>query len=283
MVTALDVAAAAARPDPELPMLTVADLGILRAVDVTAGGVTVTITPTYSGCPAMREISADVRHRLRRPDSARSPCGRSWPRPGPATGSPREGRRKLAAAGIAPPSPAARRTGPIPLTLALSGFAAVPAVRFAPHPADGGVQRHGVQVTAPVPGLRGTVRGGQSPMRADFHPLVVARVEPLTDDSAAITFRVPGDLADVFAFAPGQSLTLRRGDERRSYSICAAAGSAPRIGVREVAGGAVSGWLVRELKAGDTVEVQVPSGTFTPDLTVPAQHVLSRPAPASPR
>jgi ring-1,2-phenylacetyl-CoA epoxidase subunit PaaE len=111
-------------------------------------------------------------------------------------------------------------------------------------------------------------------VRTDFHPLVVARVEPLTDDSAAITFRVPGDLADVFTFAPGQSLTLRRGDERRSYSICAAAGSAPRIGVREVADGAVSGWLVHELKAGDTVEVQVPSGTFTPDLTVPAQHVL---------
>jgi ring-1,2-phenylacetyl-CoA epoxidase subunit PaaE len=111
-------------------------------------------------------------------------------------------------------------------------------------------------------------------VKTDFHPLVVARVEPLTDDSAAITFRVPGNLADVFTFAPGQSLTLRRGDERRSYSICAAAGSAPRIGVREVAGGAVSGWLVHELKAGDTVEAQVPSGTFTPDLTVPAQHVL---------
>jgi ring-1,2-phenylacetyl-CoA epoxidase subunit PaaE len=111
-------------------------------------------------------------------------------------------------------------------------------------------------------------------MRTDFHPLVVADVEPLTDDSAAITFRVPGDLAEVFTFAPGQSLTVRRGEERRSYSICAAAGSAPRIGVREVAGGAVSGWLVHELKAGDTVEVQVPSGTFTPDLASPAQHVL---------
>jgi ring-1,2-phenylacetyl-CoA epoxidase subunit PaaE len=41
-----------------------------------------------------------------------------------------------------------------------------------------------------------------------------------------------------------------------------------------VAGGAVSGWLVRTLKAGDTLEVQVPSGTFTPDLSVPGRHVL---------
>ena len=111
-------------------------------------------------------------------------------------------------------------------------------------------------------------------MRTDFHPLVVERVEPLTDDSAAITFTVPGDLAGAFAFAPGQSLTIRRGAERRSYSICAAAGSPPRIGVREVAGGAVSGWLVHEVGAGDTVEVQAPSGTFTPDLTAPGQHVL---------
>ncbi len=86
--------------------------------------------------------------------------------------------------------------------------------------------------------------------RTDFHPLVVAEVEMLTEDSAAVGFAVPEDLREVFAFAPGQSLTVRRGEQRRSYSICAAAGQAPRIGVREVAGGAVSGWLVREVRAG---------------------------------
>ena len=110
--------------------------------------------------------------------------------------------------------------------------------------------------------------------RTDFHQLVVAGIDPLTDDSAAITFKVPADLAADFAFQPGQSLTVRRGEERRSYSICAPAGAAPRIGVREVADGAVSGWLVRTVKPGDTLEVQVPSGTFTPDLSVPGRHVL---------
>ena len=110
--------------------------------------------------------------------------------------------------------------------------------------------------------------------RSDFHCLTVKRVERLTDDSAAITLLVPDDLADAFAFAAGQSLTVRRGEERRTYSICAPAGAAPRIGVREVAGGVVSGWLVHTLKAGDTLEVQVPSGTFTPDLSVPGRHVL---------
>jgi ring-1,2-phenylacetyl-CoA epoxidase subunit PaaE len=103
---------------------------------------------------------------------------------------------------------------------------------------------------------------------------MVSDVEQLTSDSAAVTFTVPAELSGVFAFAPGQFLTVRRGDERRSYSICAPAGATPRIGVREVAGGAVSGWLVREVRPGDVIEVQAPAGTFTPDLSVPGQHVL---------
>jgi ring-1,2-phenylacetyl-CoA epoxidase subunit PaaE len=111
-------------------------------------------------------------------------------------------------------------------------------------------------------------------MRTDFHRLTIQRVEPLTSDSAAITLAVPAGLAAAFAFAAGQTLTVRRGDERRTYSICAPVGSAPRIGVREVSGGAVSGWLVHALKAGDTLEVQAPSGTFTPDLSVPGRHAL---------
>jgi ring-1,2-phenylacetyl-CoA epoxidase subunit PaaE len=111
-----------------------------------------------------------------------------------------------------------------------------------------------------------------------FHRLRVARVDPLTDDSAALTFDVPDGLRDRFAFAAGQSLTIRRTgdgmDERRSYSICSPVGDAPRIGVREVAGGAVSGWLVRDVAVGDVLEVQPPAGSFTPDLTAPGEHVL---------
>ena len=114
--------------------------------------------------------------------------------------------------------------------------------------------------------------------RAGFHPLVVSRIERLTDDSAAVTFDVPAGLAEQFAFRAGQSLTVRRVvdgvEHRRSYSICAPVGAAPRIGVREVAGGVVSGWLVHDVRAGDTVDVQPPSGTFTPDLIPGQRHVL---------
>ena len=110
--------------------------------------------------------------------------------------------------------------------------------------------------------------------RTDFYPLTVAAVDPLTGDAAAVTFDVPAGLRDTFGFAPGQSLTVRRGSERRSYSICAPAGHPPRIGVREVAGGAVSGWLVREVRPGDVIDVQAPAGSFTPDLSQPGHHVL---------
>jgi ring-1,2-phenylacetyl-CoA epoxidase subunit PaaE len=118
------------------------------------------------------------------------------------------------------------------------------------------------------------VREAARARRTDFHRLTVHRVEALTGDSAAITLSVPPGLAGVFTFAAGQTLTVRRGEERRTYSICAPVGAAPRIGVREVAGGAVSGWLVHGLRAGDSLEVQGPSGTFTPDLSVPGHHVL---------
>ncbi len=110
---------AAEVPDPELPMVTLADLGILRDVHQDGTSVTVTITPTYSGCPAMREISQrPARTGCSGPGSTRSWCVPSCRRRGAATGSPTKAARKLAAAGIAPPHHAPQRsTGPVPLNL----------------------------------------------------------------------------------------------------------------------------------------------------------------------
>jgi ring-1,2-phenylacetyl-CoA epoxidase subunit PaaE len=112
----------------------------------------------------------------------------------------------------------------------------------------------------------------------DFHALTVAAVERLCDDAVAVTFDVPDALRDLYAFRPGQYLTLRQetagGEERRSYSICAPGGAAPRVGVRRVAGGLFSEWLVDKLQAGDAVEVGPPSGSFTPDLVAGTHHGL---------
>jgi ring-1,2-phenylacetyl-CoA epoxidase subunit PaaE len=111
-----------------------------------------------------------------------------------------------------------------------------------------------------------------------FHRLAVSRVDALCEDAAAVTFDVPPALAEQFRFRAGQSLTIRRQfdghDERRSYSICAAEGQAARIGVREVRGGAVSGWLVRGVRPGDAIEVGRPTGAFTADLTRPGHHAF---------
>ena len=111
-----------------------------------------------------------------------------------------------------------------------------------------------------------------------FHPLRVSRVDRLCEDAAAVTFDVPADLAEEYRFRPGQSLTLRRvvGDreERRQYSICAPVGAAPRVGVRIVPDGMFSSWLVDEVRAGDEIEVQTPSGSFGPDPEAGGRHVL---------
>ncbi len=95
---------AAATPDPEIPTLTIEDLGILRSVDVTPGGIVVTITPTYSGCPAMREIAADVQGRLKRVGFDRVTVATQLSPPWSTDWITEDGHRKLAAAGIAPPS-----------------------------------------------------------------------------------------------------------------------------------------------------------------------------------
>ena len=104
-----------------------------------------------------------------------------------------------------------------------------------------------------------------------FHELIVKRVSPEAAGSLAVTFAIPPDARDTFAFEPGQFLTLRAtvdGQEvRRNYSI-----SSPRsrlakageleIGIRPVAGGVFSNWAAQSLKAGDRLDVMPPDGRF---------------------
>ncbi|MYU24137.1 1,2-phenylacetyl-CoA epoxidase subunit PaaD [Streptomyces sp. SID8352] len=103
-------------PDPELPMLTLADLGVLRGVEMTADGTVVaSLTPTYSGCPAMAEMRADVAARLRGAGYPRVEIRTVLSPPWTSDWITEEGRRKLAEHGIAPPGAAPR--GPVPLVL----------------------------------------------------------------------------------------------------------------------------------------------------------------------
>jgi ring-1,2-phenylacetyl-CoA epoxidase subunit PaaE len=106
---------------------------------------------------------------------------------------------------------------------------------------------------------------------AVFHPLQVSVVEPLTDDAVALTFDVPDDLREQYAFTQGQHLTVRTplaGDEvRRNYSICSPAGDgALRIAVKRLGGGAFSSYALDRLQPGDTLEVMTPTGRFFTQL-----------------
>jgi ring-1,2-phenylacetyl-CoA epoxidase subunit PaaD len=113
VVTARQVAESVA--DPELPMLTIGDLGILRDVEVDGTSVVVSLTPTYSGCPAIAEIRADVTRALAAAGFADVEVRTVLSPPWSTDWITAEGRRKLAAAGIAPPGRGPQ--GPISLTL----------------------------------------------------------------------------------------------------------------------------------------------------------------------
>ena len=96
--------------DPEIPVLTIADLGVLRDVQVEGGRVVVTITPTYSGCPAMDEIRTDIRAALHESGydvEVRTVLAPAWTTDWMSD----DGRRKLQEYGIAPPGP--REAGPV--------------------------------------------------------------------------------------------------------------------------------------------------------------------------
>ena len=92
--------------DPEVPVLSVVELGIVRGVDVLDGGVRVTVTPTYSGCPAMAVIEHDIGEALRKHGVVNVEIRTSYTPAWTTDWIPAAAREKLRAYGIAPPAPA---------------------------------------------------------------------------------------------------------------------------------------------------------------------------------
>ncbi|MET8687510.1 1,2-phenylacetyl-CoA epoxidase subunit PaaD [Streptomyces sp. NPDC004732] len=113
------LALAGSVPDPELPVLTLAELGVVRGVRVLAPGkVDVELTPTYTGCPAIEAMSADIEQVLHEHGVAdvavRTVLSPAWSTDDISA----EGRRKLAEFGIAPPR-SHSADGPVPLSLSI--------------------------------------------------------------------------------------------------------------------------------------------------------------------
>ncbi|WP_370947764.1 fatty acid desaturase [Amycolatopsis sp. cg5] len=113
------------------------------------------------------------------------------------------------------------------------------------------------------------------PSSLDFFPLTVSEVRHLSADTVAVSFAVPEDLREVFEGRPGQHVTIQATVEglrvQRTYALCAGPGL--RVAIKHVGGGVFSTYANTALRAGDTLEVQPPSGAF----------VLGSPARRAPR
>ena len=91
--------------DPEVPVLSIIDLGVVRSVNTDNNHVAVTITPTYSGCPAMEVIQMDIRLKLLEKGYKNIIINQSLSPAWTTDWMSEEGKRKLKAYGIAPPNP----------------------------------------------------------------------------------------------------------------------------------------------------------------------------------
>jgi len=98
------IAVLAGVPDPEIPVVSVLDLGIVRELRESSGGITVEITPTYSGCPATLAIKSSIRAALDGAGLGKVAIRTVLSPPWTTDWITEDGRRKLHAYGIAPPS-----------------------------------------------------------------------------------------------------------------------------------------------------------------------------------
>jgi len=105
----------------------------------------------------------------------------------------------------------------------------------------------------------------------DCYRVRVAEVVSETDQACSLVLDIPADLADVFAYRPGQFLTVRiplpgGGSVARCYSLCSSphAGDQPAVTVKRMASGYASNWIADNVTAGSVLDLLPPAGTFTP-------------------
>jgi ring-1,2-phenylacetyl-CoA epoxidase subunit PaaE len=108
-------------------------------------------------------------------------------------------------------------------------------------------------------------------MSVHFHRLKIAEVVPETAEAISLRFEIPAELEETFRFRAGQHLTLRAtidGEEvRRNYSLCTAPDERDwMVTIKRMPAGFFSRWAPDNLKAGDTIEVMEPHGSFTTDF-----------------
>ena len=227
-------------PDPEIPVLSVVDLGIVRDVSPER----VTITPTYTGCPATQVIERDIRAALDAAGFRDVAIETTLSPPWTTDWISEEGRAKLHAYGIAPPSrPANARS--------IARNAARPRPRRSAASARRRARRTGAAASCvePFDLFKCHCDERQLP-----HPDGSPRSCAETAEARSIRFDVPEELRETFRFKPGQHLTLKAeigGEEmRRNYSLCVAPQDGEvMVTVKRIAGGVFSNWANDNLQA----------------------------------
>ena len=279
--------ALAAVEDPEIPALSIVDLGLVRGVEIQADdALHVRLSPTYTGCPATEIIRRAVEQALAKVEAGRIVV---TPVLAPAWTSDwitAEGRAKLAAYGIVPPRRVASTRATACATMRRSRVRA--AARCIRHASVSSVPRRARPCTGvPTAWNRSKFSSAfDGPRMPTFHALKVVAVERIAEDAVSLTLAVPDALRDQFKFAAGQYVPIRRivdgREEQRTYSIVAAPGGAGlRLGVRVQPHGRVSGDLAQGLQAGDLLDVGRRSADSARASTLRARAPTSRSPPAA--
>src|SRR5690606_49364 len=170
----------------------------------------------------------------------------------------------------------ARHPRGVPLRLdVLQGAVRVPRLPRALRPLQGDLMSL-FRLPAPADATAEGSRPVADRHRARFHTLTVSDVRRLTDDAVEVTFRVPAELADDYAYLPGQYVALRAhlngAEVRRSYSLCRPpapvrdGATSLSVAVKRDEGGIFSTWAQTELTPGFRIDVMSPQGTFTSEL-----------------
>ena len=153
-------------PDPEIPAVSVVDLGIVRDVAWDGDELAVAVTPTYSGCPATSVIAFQIEEALRARGLDRVRLERRLSPPWTTAWISEEGRRKLAAYGIVPPDESAGPASPLSRLGGRRARRELPALRVGAHQPGQRVRLDAVQGAVPLRRLPGAVRLLQVPLTA---------------------------------------------------------------------------------------------------------------------
>ncbi len=249
-------------PDPEIPVLTITDLGMVRNVTQMGEGWVIGFTPTYSGCPATEHLIGAIREAMTthgftpvqvvlQLDPAWTT---DWMTPMPVS--------------VCDSMALARPPDTVAMPICRQKYVARAAPASIPHLSVNLVPRPAKHCTAAIVAANLSIISNVfEDAMTTFHSLTVAKVEPETRDAVTITFAVPQPLQEAYRFRPGQHLTLKAsldGEElRRCYSICRSyLPGEISVAVKAIEGGRFSRYAREHIRQGMTLEVMVPQGHF---------------------